>query len=140
MAAAAHDLPPRFAVGAAASGDRITVSGESADTADDPIVSGTALRMMASVYLAGADPTAPLASPLLADLRGLPPLLVQVGTREALLDDARRVAARAHEHGVDVTLHEFDGVVHMWIVIGPDIPESQEAFAEVGAFIRAHLV
>ena len=84
------------------------------------------------------DPTAPYdVRP--ADLRGLPPLLVQVGTRESLLDDARRVVARAREHGVDVTLHEFEDVVHMWVVIGPEIPESLEAFAEAGAFIREHI-
>jgi acetyl esterase/lipase len=117
----------------------LAVTGASADTADDPIVSGAALRMMADVYLAGADPRSPTASPLYADLHGLPPLLVQVGTRESLLDDARRIAVRAREHGVDVTLHEFEDVVHMWVVIGPDIPESQEAFAEAGAFIRGHL-
>lgn len=117
----------------------LAVTGPSADTADDPIVSGPALRMMADVYLDGADPTSPTASPLYADLRGLPPLLVQVGTRESLLDDARRLAIRAEEVGVDVTLHEFAGVVHMWVVIGPEIPESQEAFTEAGAFVRAHL-
>jgi acetyl esterase/lipase len=117
----------------------LAVTGASADFADDPIVSGTALRMMADVYLAGAEATSPTASPLYADLRGLPPLLVQVGTRESLLDDARRVVTRAREHGVDVTLHEFEGVVHMWVVIGPEIPESQDAFAEAGAFIRAHV-
>jgi acetyl esterase/lipase len=95
--------------------------------------------MMADVYLAGTDPRSPTASPLYADLHGLPPLLVQVGTRESLLDDSRRVVGRARDHGVDVTLHEFEDVVHMWVVIGPDIPESQEAFAEAGAFIRARL-
>jgi acetyl esterase/lipase len=117
----------------------LTVSGASADTADDPIVSGAALRMMASMYLDGASPTSPTASPLHADLRGLPPLLVQVGTREALLDDARRLVAHAERAGVDTTLREYDGVVHMWVVIGPDIPESLAAFREAGTFIRDHL-
>jgi acetyl esterase/lipase len=117
----------------------LAVTGRSADTADDPIVSGRALRMMADLYLAGADPRSPTASPLYADLRGLPPLLVQVGTRESLLDDARRLAERALAHGVDVTLHEFDGVVHMWVVTGPRIPEAQAAFAEIGDFVREHL-
>ena len=80
------------------------------------------------------------ASPLYADLTGLPPLLVQVGTREALLDDARRLVARAREAGVDVTLHEFTDVVHMWVVFGPDLPESLEAYREAGTFIRVHMV
>jgi acetyl esterase/lipase len=118
----------------------LAVTGPSADTVDDPIVSGAGLRMMADVYLDGADPQSPTASPLYADLGGLPPVLVQVGTREALLDDARRVAERARDAGVDVTLHEFDGVVHMWVVMGPDLPESLEAFAEAGAFVRDRLV
>jgi acetyl esterase/lipase len=117
----------------------LAVTGASADTADDPIVSGDGLRMMAEVYLDGADPTSPTASPLYADLRGLPPLLVQAGTRESLLDDARRIVERARDHGVDVTLHEFEDVIHMWVVIGPDLPESQEAFTEAGTFIRARL-
>jgi monoterpene epsilon-lactone hydrolase len=116
----------------------LAVTGASADTADDPIVSGAGLRMMAGVYLAGADPTSPTASPLYADLSGLPPLLVQVGTRESLLDDARRVAARAREAGVDVTLHEFADVVHMWVVLGPELPETRDALGEAGAFVRDH--
>ncbi len=117
----------------------LAVTGASADTADDPIVSGTSLRMMARLYLDGARPDSPTASPLYADLRGLPPVLVQVGTREALLDDARRLVERARAAGVDVTLREYEEVVHMWVVIGPDIPESVEAFQEAGTFIRTHV-
>jgi acetyl esterase/lipase len=94
---------------------------------------------MADLYLDGAAATTPAASPLYADLSGLPPLLIQVGTRESLLDDARRVATRAKDAGVDVTLQEFAGVVHMWIVIGPDIPESVQAFHGAGEFIRRHI-
>jgi len=75
----------------------LAVTGESADTADDPVVNGAGLRMMADLYLDGAAATTPAASPLYADLSGLPPLLIQVGTRESLLDDARRVATRAKD-------------------------------------------
>ena len=117
----------------------LAVTGPSADTADDPIVSGNALRMMAALYLDGADPRSPTASPLYAALDGLPPLLVQVGTRESLLDDARRLVDRARDAGGDVTLHEYEDVVHMWVVMGPEIPESVAAFAEAGAFVRHHL-
>lgn len=118
----------------------LEVTGWSADTVDDPVVSGNALRMMAGIYLAGADPRSPTASPLHADLTGLPPLLVQVGTREALLDDARRVTARARAAGVDVTLTEYEDVIHMWVVSGPDIPESLAAYREAGDFVKAHLL
>jgi len=116
----------------------LAVTGSSADTADDPIVGGPALRSMAAAYLHGADATTPLASPLYADLTGLPPMLIQVGTREALLDDARRFATLAVTAGVDVTYIEHADVIHMWIVFGPELPESQRAFELAGAFSRAH--
>jgi monoterpene epsilon-lactone hydrolase len=117
----------------------LTVSGQSAETADDPVVSGPALRMMASAYLNGGDPKSPLASPLFADLRGLPPLQIQVGSRESLLDDARRLADRARQAGVEVSYIEHPGVIHMWIVFAPEIPESIEAFSLLGEFLASHL-
>jgi monoterpene epsilon-lactone hydrolase len=117
----------------------LTVTGASADTVDDPIVSGAALRMMASVYLDGAAADEPTASPLHAEVAGLPPMLVQVGTREALLDDSRRFVERARAAGVEVELLELPDVVHMWVVIGPDIPESLEAFRAAGSFITSRL-
>ena len=118
----------------------LAVTGASADTIDDPIVSGDALRMMARIYLAGADPRSPTASPLYADLTGLPPLLVQVGTRESLLDDARRLTAHARAAGVAVTLTEFEDVIHMWVVSGPELPESLAAYGEAGEFVKTHLL
>jgi acetyl esterase/lipase len=114
----------------------LAVTGRTADAIDDPIVSGDALRMMASLYLGDAPATTPTASPLYGDLTGLPPLLVQVGTREALLDDARRFADRARDAGVDVTYVEHLDVIHMWVVFGPDIPEAIDAFRRIGAFVE----
>jgi acetyl esterase/lipase len=116
----------------------LAVTGASAESADDPVVSGSGLRMMAQAYLGGSDPTSALASPLYADLTGLPPLQIQVGSRESLLDDARRVAEAAREAGVDVTYIEHPGVIHMWIVFGPEIPESTTAFSLLGSFLAAH--
>ena len=113
----------------------LTVSGASADTADDPVVSGPALRMMASLYLGDADPTSPTASPLHADLAGLPPIQIHVGTRESLLDDSRRFTRRAVEAGVACELVEHDGVIHMWIVFDPTLPESVAAFDAAGSFV-----
>jgi acetyl esterase/lipase len=117
----------------------LAVTGASADSADDPVVSGSALRMMAQAYLGGSDPTSALASPLYADLTGLPPLQIQVGSRESLLDDARRLADAARDAGVDVTYIEHPGVIHMWIVFGPEIPESTTAFSLLGSFLAAHV-
>jgi epsilon-lactone hydrolase len=117
----------------------LAVTGPSADSADDPVVSGAALRMMARAYLGGSDPTSALASPLYADPTGLPPLQIQVGSRESLLDDARRFADRARQAGVDVTYVEHPGVIHMWIVFGPEIPESTAAFSLLGSFLATHV-
>jgi monoterpene epsilon-lactone hydrolase len=114
----------------------LTVSGESALTTEDPIVTGASLRMMASLYLHGANPKLPTASPLFADLTGLPPLQIQVGTRESLLSDARAVAARAQEFGVECELIEHEGVIHMWIVFGAGLPESREAFTRAARHRR----
>ena len=62
-----------------------------------------------------------------------------MGSRESLLDDARRLADRARQAGVDVTYIEHPGVIHMWIVFGPEIPESVAAFSLLGSFLAAHV-
>jgi len=116
----------------------LAVDGASADAVDDPVVNGTGLRMMAGVYLDGADPRDQLASPLCArddELASLPLLLVQVGTREALLDDSRRFVARATAAGVRVTYIEHPDVVHMWMVMAPELPESRQAFDAAAEFL-----
>ncbi len=105
---------------------------------DDPMVQLDGLVAMGRHYLGGADPRDPLAAPLYADYTGLPPLLIQVGTREILLDDATRVAERAKQCGVDVTLEPWEGLIHVWHAFGPTVPESQEAVARIGEFIRKH--
>ena len=80
----------------------------------DPTVERRGLLQMAEAYLDGADPRTPLAAPLYGDLSGLPPLLIQVGTAETLLDDATRLAERAESAGVDVTLEPWDDMIHVW--------------------------
>jgi acetyl esterase/lipase len=107
--------------------------------ADPLIVGGSeALGGMAKNYLGDADATTPLASPLYADLRGLPPLLMQVGDDEVLLDDTLRVADRAREQGVDVTTHVEPGAFHVYPLFVPDAPESKAALAQIGAFVQKH--
>jgi acetyl esterase/lipase len=106
---------------------------------EDPIVSRPLLEQLAETYLAGADPRSPLASPLYADLRGLPPLLVQVGTAETLLDDSRRLADRCREAGVEVSLEEWEGMPHVWHFFVSFLPEAQQAIARAGQFLRQHL-
>ena len=93
---------------------------------------------MAAAYLAGEDPRNPLASPMHADLTGLPPLLIHVGTREALLDDARRLTARAEASGVDVTCEVVEGAPHVWHLFAPMLPEGETAIEQLGTFILEH--
>lgn len=98
----------------------LTMTGSSyAGKADvDPAISAQAIRTRAADYLAGTDPTDPLVSPIFADLSGLPPLLIQAGSHEVLLDDATRLAAKAAADDVSVTLD-----------ITPDVPHVFQAFA-----------
>ncbi|MFF5564747.1 alpha/beta hydrolase [Streptomyces sp. NPDC012623] len=119
----------------------LTQSGRSHETraALDPALTRQALSTRADDYLAGADPRSPLASPLFADLRGLPPLLIQVGTYEVLLDDAVRLAAKAAADDVAVTLRTFPGAPHVFQGFAAVLAEGARALDEVGTFIRTHL-
>jgi len=104
----------------------------------DPGVQREALLQMAKAYLGDAHPRTPLAAPLYADLRGLPPLLIQVGTAEVLLDDSTRLAERARSAGVDVALEPWDEMIHMWQLFAAMLPEGQQAIDRIGEFIRKH--
>lgn len=101
----------------------------------DPMVLRDPLLEMASLYLGGADPRTPLASPLYADLAGLPPLLIQVGTSEMLLDDSTRIVARAQEAKVDARLSIYDEMIHVWHFF-PLLDATKRAMAEIGDFVR----
>jgi len=103
---------------------------------DDPMLTRRGLRDSAALY-AGDQVTHPLASPLLGELAGLPPMLLQVGSREILLADSTRFAERAHAAGVPVTLEVEEGLIHVWQMF-PHLPESAAAVARIGAFITQH--
>jgi acetyl esterase/lipase len=83
---------------------------------------------------AGTDCHNPLASPLHGELAGLPPLLLQVGTREILLSDSTRFADRARTAGVEVNLEVEEGLIHVWQML-PGVPEAQRAIDRIGTFI-----
>ena len=89
-------------------------------------------------YLAGKDPKSPTASPLYADLKGLPPLLMEVGTAETLLDDSLRFADRARAAGVDVRCVPCEGAIHVYQAYAPHTPEAIASVSRIGAFIAAH--
>jgi len=93
------------------------------------------IRHFAKLYLGETDPTTPLASPLYADLSGLPPLLIQVGSDEILLDDAVNFAKRAEAAGVAVTLEVWERMQHVWQFVANILPEAQDAIGRIGSFI-----
>lgn len=102
---------------------------------DDPMVQWDGLARMARAYLRDADARTPLAAPLHADLAGLPPLLVQVGTAETLLDDSTRLAGRARAAGVEVELEVWDDMIHVWHAFAGLLPEADQAIARIGEFV-----
>jgi acetyl esterase/lipase len=114
-------------------------TGESMTTkADvDPMVQKDHLVRMAGFYLGGKPARTPLAAPLYADLSGLPPLYIQVGTAETLLDDSNRIAERARKAGVDVTLERWDDMIHVFQAFSAMLPEGQQAVDKIGAYLRA---
>lgn len=105
----------------------------------DPLLDPEDLRRTAALYLGGADPRHPLASPLFADLRGLPPLLLHVGSEEILLDDARTLARSAAGAGVRVALEEWPDMVHVWHWYFPVLDEARLAIDRIAAFLAEAL-
>jgi phosphinothricin tripeptide acetyl hydrolase len=105
--------------------------------AADPIVRRAGVEEMARAYLGATSPRTPLASPLFADLRGLPPLLIHVGSDEVLLDDAVLLAARAKAAGVHATLEIYDRMIHVWHWFLPMLDEAQTAVEAIGRFVRS---
>lgn len=108
-----------------------------ANEARDLMLGPPLLDHWAASYLAGAPADQPDASPLHADLTGFPPLFVQVGDAEVLLDDGARLAARADAAGVDVTLEVEPDMFHVWAFFAGAVPESDAALDSVAAWVRA---
>ncbi len=100
----------------------------------DTVVTLGALQAAADYYLAGRSPDHPLASPLFANLKGLPPLLLQVGDHEILLDDATRFAQKAEGAGVDVRLEVWEDRGHVWQA-SSGLPEAEKALTHIAGFI-----
>ena len=105
----------------------------------DPIVRQDDLKMNAKAYLGEADRRTPLAAPIYGNLKGLPPLLIQVGTAEILFDDATRLAERARLDGVDVVFEPWEEMIHMWHMF-PMLPEGNQAIERIAEFMRNHKV
>lgn len=95
------------------------------------------LPRMRDLYLQGADPTAPLASPLFAKLSGLPPLLALVGDTETMLDDSVRLVDAIRDAGGRAELVVIEGAFHTWLHYAGVMPEADAGMAAIGAFLRS---
>jgi acetyl esterase/lipase len=115
-----------------ASGETMT-----SKAAADPTVQKAGILDMARLYLDGADPRAPLASPIHADLHGLAPLLIQVGAAETLLDDAVQLARLAGAADVRADLQVWPEMIHVWHLFHPELAAGRRAITEGGAWVRA---
>jgi epsilon-lactone hydrolase len=107
------------------------------NAAADALFLGSWVASEARHYLGNTPATHPLASPIYADLTGLPPLQIQVSSTEVLLDDSRRVAENAKRSGVAATLQIWPGLPHGWQIFAPILPEARAALRDASAFIRA---
>jgi acetyl esterase/lipase len=119
----------------------LELSGESLDSSasTDALVNRGLVEVMASTYLGDSSPTDPLASPLRADLTGLPPILIHVGSGEALIDDTRRFAAKAEQSDVDVTVEVVADMQHVFPYMAGRASEADDAIRRMGDWVRPKL-
>jgi epsilon-lactone hydrolase len=117
--------------------DMEALGGSFVDRAEtDPTVQKATILMMAGLYLGDADPRHPHAAPLYGDLRGLPPLLIQVGSVETLLDDSIALARKAGVAEVPVTLQIWPEMIHIWHLFFPMLSAARRAIESGGSFVR----
>jgi len=119
----------------------LTFSGESvqAKRKVDPIFGHNGSPQYVSPYVGSYDPAYPLISPLFADLHGLPPVLIHVGSDEILLDDSTRVHEKLRTAGVESRLKVWEGMWHVFQVFAPYVPEAQRSIDIIGEFVREHI-
>lgn len=119
----------------------LTLSGETMTTCAeaDPLLGWKTSVLHARRYVGPHDPREPLISPVFAEPRGLPPLLIQVGQHEVLRSDSERLAARARQAGVEVRLEVWPGMWHVWHAWAGWVPEAGRAIKRIGEFVRERI-
>jgi len=119
----------------------LALSGDSvrANARADPMINVEDAALSAKLYLAGADPRTPYASPLYGDPAGLPPTLIHVGSDEILHDDASRMALRMREAGCRVELETWRRMPHAWHLLAPALPESLQAIERIAMFLDRNM-
>ena len=105
----------------------------------DPMIDVAVVPHLVRLYLGGADPRHPHASPLYGDPTGLPPTLFQIGSDEILHDDAVRMAERMRAAGCHAELEVWPRMPHVWHLFAPLVPEAQRAIARIAAFVERHM-
>lgn len=120
----------------------LTLSGDSLRTMGprDPVLPVARMAEVVRMYLAGADPADPRASPLFAAFETPPPVMIQVGSTEALLDDSRRMADHLRAAGGQVRLDIWPGAPHVWQILDGWLPEARAALRDVASFVQTSLV
>jgi epsilon-lactone hydrolase len=136
-----HELPLPAAAFVMSPYADLTLAGTTIETRreDDPLLSREALQARVTDYTSGQDAALGLISPVFADLSGLPPLIIQAGTHEVLLDDALRLARQAAAADVEVTLDITPRVPHVFQAYHPILDEAGAALDRAGQFLSAHL-
>ena len=116
----------------------LSVKGESVESNAhcEPMIPVNVLRFISSVYSSRSESHAPLISPVYAELTGMPPMLIQVGSTEVLLSDAERIAANAGRDGVPCTLQVWENMIHVFQALAGWLPEASVAVREIGAFVE----
>jgi len=104
----------------------------------DPLLTRKSLKDMGDAYIANGDPRAPYASPNFGDLKGLPPLLIHVGSEEVLLDDSVVLHRRANAAGVDTKIKIAEPMIHVWHMFHAILPEGAAAIGEIADFVTDH--
>jgi acetyl esterase/lipase len=118
---------------------RADVEGDGRRAEADPIMQPYELVQFRDWYIGDADPRDPRISPVFADLHGLPPLLVQVGSAEMIVEDSRVFAERCRAAGGRVELEVAAEMIHVWHIFAGRVPEATEAVGRIGRFLRSHL-
>lgn len=134
-------LPQPAALGLISPWVDLTHSGETIQThaRRDPMIRPDWGKANARLYAGGMPLDDPRISPLFAELKGLPPMLIHVGSEETLLSDAERLAQRAEAAGVPVRLHQYQGLWHDFQLHAGVLPESGQSIEEMGGFLRSHM-
>ncbi|MGV9171413.1 MAG: alpha/beta hydrolase [Promethearchaeia archaeon] len=105
----------------------------------DPFLSPELVIFMRETYLQNTDPKNPLASPLFANLHGLPPIYIQVGTAEILFDDSKRIAKKLESADIEVELDIWEDMIHVFAAFAAIAPEGKKAIENIAQFIKKHI-